>query len=138
MKSVIAFDVSMGKSYMVIDNAARSCIFEGEILHNRPRFEQLNKRIIDLVQKDGQVPAMEKMEPTNQKNENTSTSSPSRSWNRKALSQKVEGVVRKNLPFLSSTRFRESCISSTKTRKRIARRKVDGIKSKIRVTENRL
>ena len=108
MKSVIAFDVSMGKSYMVIDNAARSCIFEGGILHNRPRFEQLNKRIIDLVQKDGQVPAMEKMEPTNQKNENTSTSSPSRSWHRKALSQKVEGVVRKNLPFLSSTRFRES------------------------------
>ncbi|MEK3643611.1 MULTISPECIES: transposase [unclassified Aeribacillus] len=55
MKSVIAFDVSMGKSYMVIYNAARSCIFEGEILHNRPHFELLNKRIIDLVQKDGQV-----------------------------------------------------------------------------------
>ena len=58
MQSVIAFDVSMGKSYMVIYNAARSCIFEGEILHNRPHFEQLNKRIIDLVQKDGQVPAI--------------------------------------------------------------------------------
>ncbi|MED0652424.1 transposase, partial [Aeribacillus composti] len=41
-----------------IYNAARSCIFEGEILHNRPHFEQLNKRIIDLVQKDGQVPAI--------------------------------------------------------------------------------
>ena len=30
MQSVIAFDVSMGKSYMVIYNAARSCIFEGK------------------------------------------------------------------------------------------------------------
>ncbi|TVZ76104.1 hypothetical protein FB379_14112 [Aeribacillus composti] len=58
MQSVIAFDVSMGKSYMVIYIAARSCICEGEILHNRPHFEQLNKRIIDLVQKDGQVPAI--------------------------------------------------------------------------------
>lgn len=58
MQSEIAFDVSMGKSYMVIYNAARSCIFEGEILHNHPHFEQLYKQIMDIVQKDGQIPAI--------------------------------------------------------------------------------
>lgn len=41
MPSVIAFDVSMGKSYMVIYNADRFCIFEGEILHKRFGFERL-------------------------------------------------------------------------------------------------
>ncbi|MFC4803299.1 IS110 family transposase [Neobacillus sp. GCM10023253] len=56
MPSVIAFDVSMGKSYMVIYNAARTCIFEGEIIHNRPHFEQLNKLIVELIRKDGQAP----------------------------------------------------------------------------------
>ncbi|MBS4213972.1 IS110 family transposase [Neobacillus rhizophilus] len=56
MPSVIAFDVSMGKSYMVIYNAVRTCIFEGEIIHNRPHFEELNKLIVELIRKDGQAP----------------------------------------------------------------------------------
>ncbi len=38
MQSVIAFDVSMRKSYMIIYNSAQSCIFEGEILHNQTHF----------------------------------------------------------------------------------------------------
>jgi transposase len=56
MPSVIAFDVSMGKSYMVIYNTKRTCIFEGEILHSRPNFNQLYKQIVELIQKDGQAP----------------------------------------------------------------------------------
>ncbi|MET3297770.1 hypothetical protein A6283_26275 [Bacillus wiedmannii] len=31
MRHVIAFDISMGKSYMVIYNAQKQCIFEKEI-----------------------------------------------------------------------------------------------------------
>ncbi|MBJ8113681.1 IS110 family transposase, partial [Bacillus cereus group sp. N6] len=31
MKHVIAFDISMGKSYMVIYNAQKQCVFEGNI-----------------------------------------------------------------------------------------------------------
>lgn len=58
MLSVIAFDVSMGKSYMVIYNASRSCIFEGEIWHNRPHFEKLYEQIVALIRNDGQAPAI--------------------------------------------------------------------------------
>ena len=46
MQSVIAFDVSMGKSYMVIYNSAQICVYEGEILHNRL---QLRNRISNFV-----------------------------------------------------------------------------------------
>ncbi|MDM5336552.1 IS110 family transposase [Fictibacillus enclensis] len=56
MKSIIAFDVSMGKSYMVIYNTSRCCVFEGEILHNKIHFEKLYQRIVALVQQDGQTP----------------------------------------------------------------------------------
>ncbi|MFC5590552.1 hypothetical protein ACFPRA_16725 [Sporosarcina soli] len=42
IKHVVAFDVSMGKSTMVIYNQYRQCEFEGEILHNRPSFEKLH------------------------------------------------------------------------------------------------
>lgn len=58
MQSVIAFDVSMGKSYMVIYNTNRACIYEGEVLHNRPHFEKLYEKIVKLIQKDGQVPSI--------------------------------------------------------------------------------
>ncbi|WP_078412155.1 IS110 family RNA-guided transposase [Priestia abyssalis] len=56
MPSVIAFDVSMGKSYMVIYNADRVCIFEGEMLHKRSFFERLYNQIKALIQKDAQAP----------------------------------------------------------------------------------
>lgn len=56
MPSVIAFDVSMGKSYMVIYNVKRKCIFEGEIIHNRTHFEQLYKQIVNLIRQDGHPP----------------------------------------------------------------------------------
>jgi Transposase. len=58
MKHVIAFDVSMGKSYMVIYNCDRVCIFEGEIRHTRSHFEKLYDHIMDLTQKDGQAPGI--------------------------------------------------------------------------------
>jgi transposase len=58
MKSVIAFDISMGKSYMVIYNATRSCVFEGEILHNKIHFEKLYEQIVELIQNDGQAPSI--------------------------------------------------------------------------------
>ncbi|SCC22550.1 Transposase [Fictibacillus enclensis] len=54
--SIIAFDVSMGKSYMVIYNTSRCCVFEGEILHNKIHFEKLYQRIVALVQQDGHTP----------------------------------------------------------------------------------
>ncbi|MCP3765084.1 IS110 family transposase, partial [Domibacillus sp. A3M-37] len=56
MKHIIAFDVSMGKSYMVIYNAAKKCIFEGEIRHSRPDFEELQKRIDRFVDNSGEQP----------------------------------------------------------------------------------
>ena len=56
MKHVIAFDVSMGKSYMVIYNALKHCVFEGEINHYRTEFEELKKKIDDLTEGYGEQP----------------------------------------------------------------------------------
>ncbi len=56
IKHVVAFDVSMGKSTMVIYNRHRQCEFEGEILHNRPSFEQLHATLQQLKTKDEQAP----------------------------------------------------------------------------------
>ncbi|KAF0815498.1 IS110 family transposase [Cytobacillus sp. FSL R5-0377] len=56
MKHVIAFDVSMGKSYMVIYNTLKKCIYEGEIKHSRPEFENLKKRIDRLTEGYGEQP----------------------------------------------------------------------------------
>ena len=56
MKHVVAFDVSMGKSTMVIYDRYRQCEYEGEITHNRYSFEKLNETLISLTQKDGQAP----------------------------------------------------------------------------------
>lgn len=58
MQSVIAFDVSMGKSYMAIYGSAQSCIFEGEIFHNQTHFKKLYEQIVTLVRNDGQVPSI--------------------------------------------------------------------------------
>ena len=56
MKHVVAFDVSMGKSTMVIYDHYRQCEFEGEIVHDRRSFEKLNDTLVALTQQDGQAP----------------------------------------------------------------------------------
>ena len=58
MKHVVAFDVSMGKSMMVIYNQYQQCDFEGEILHNRASFEQLHETLQTLIAQDGQPPEL--------------------------------------------------------------------------------
>ncbi|GAB0171983.1 hypothetical protein LSPCS325_54200, partial [Lysinibacillus sp. CTST325] len=50
MKHVIAFDISMRKSYMVVYNALKKCQLEKEIAHNRPGFMDLKKLIDDLIE----------------------------------------------------------------------------------------
>ncbi|HDR7002445.1 TPA: IS110 family transposase [Bacillus cereus] len=56
MRHVIAFDISMGKSYMVIYNAQKQCIFEKEIQHLKPDFKELQKKIYELTEKTGKLP----------------------------------------------------------------------------------
>lgn len=56
MKHVLAFDVSMGKSTMVIYNHYKQCEFEGEIRHNKLSFKLLNERIREIIKQDGQAP----------------------------------------------------------------------------------
>ncbi|AHA75684.1 IS110 family transposase [Bacillus thuringiensis] len=56
MKHVIAFDISMGKSYMVIYNAQKQCVFENEIKHSKPEFEKLQEKIHKLTDKTGELP----------------------------------------------------------------------------------
>ncbi|MGN7892156.1 IS110 family transposase [Bacillus sp. 22475] len=56
MEHVIAFDVSMGKSYMVIYNAQKQCVFESEIKHSKPEFEKLQEKIHELADNTGELP----------------------------------------------------------------------------------
>ncbi|PGW56026.1 IS110 family transposase [Bacillus thuringiensis] len=56
MRHVIAFDISMGKSYMVIYNAQKQCILESEIKHSKPEFEKLQETIKELTNTTGQLP----------------------------------------------------------------------------------
>ena len=49
MKHVIAFDVSMGKSYMVVYNALKKCELEKDIEHTRPKFVKLKLLIDDII-----------------------------------------------------------------------------------------
>ncbi|MGW6194494.1 IS110 family transposase [Bacillus cereus] len=56
MKHVIAFDVSMGKSYMVIYNAQKQCVFESEIKHSKPDFRKLQEKIHKLTDETGESP----------------------------------------------------------------------------------
>ena len=56
MKHVIAFDISMGKSYMVIYNAQKQCVFESEIKHSKPQFKKLQEKIHELIDKTGELP----------------------------------------------------------------------------------
>ncbi|KAF6690371.1 hypothetical protein COD82_29160 [Bacillus cereus] len=53
MRHVIAFDISMGKSYMVIYNAQKQCIFEKEIKHSKLEFEKLQNKIQELTNQTG-------------------------------------------------------------------------------------
>lgn len=56
MKHVVAFDVSMGKSTMVIYNKDRQCEVEKEIDHNRPSFQQLHEILQALTHQDRKAP----------------------------------------------------------------------------------
>ncbi len=57
MKHVIAFEVCVGKSYMVIYNALKKCIYEGEIKHSRPDFfQKLKEKINKLTEGYGEQP----------------------------------------------------------------------------------
>ncbi|MBT2582183.1 IS110 family transposase [Planococcus sp. ISL-109] len=56
MKHVIAFDVSMGKSYIVVYNALKTCITEKEIQHTREDFAALKLLIDDLTAGYDEVP----------------------------------------------------------------------------------
>ncbi|AYC28786.1 IS110 family transposase [Paenisporosarcina cavernae] len=56
MKHVIALDVSMGKSYVVLYNALKKCEKEMELIHNRPSFNQLAVLINDLTDGYGEQP----------------------------------------------------------------------------------
>jgi transposase len=56
MKHVIAFDISMGKSYMVVYNGLKKCELEKEIEHNRPEFVELKVLINNLMDGYGEQP----------------------------------------------------------------------------------
>lgn len=56
MTSVMAFDVSMGKSTMVVYDHNLRCLYEGEIKHTVSGFRSLKKRIDSLIGEDGQSP----------------------------------------------------------------------------------
>lgn len=56
MKHVIAFDVSMGKSYVAIYNGLKKCIYEGEIQHTKPELERLREQINELIEGYGEQP----------------------------------------------------------------------------------
>lgn len=56
MKHVIAFDVSMGKSYMVVYNALKKCELEKEFEHTRPEFKELKILIDDIIEGYGEQP----------------------------------------------------------------------------------
>ncbi len=56
MKHIVAFDVSMGKSTMVIYDRYRRYEFEGEIEHTYSAFKALNETLQSLTVKDEQAP----------------------------------------------------------------------------------
>lgn len=56
MIHVIAFDVSMGKSTMVIYDTYQRCVYEGELEHTVAGFESLKERMEAIREKEGQAP----------------------------------------------------------------------------------
>ncbi|WP_033541610.1 IS110 family transposase [Planococcus sp. CAU13] len=58
MKYVIAFDVSMGKSTMVVYDHKHQCHYEGELEHSQAGFRGLKARIHALREQTGELPAV--------------------------------------------------------------------------------
>ena len=56
MKHVIAFDVSMGKSYVVLYNALKKCVLEKEMTHTRSSFLALKELMDELTDGYGEQP----------------------------------------------------------------------------------
>lgn len=56
MGYVIAFDVSMGKSTMVVYDDKQQCHYEGEVKHTVSGFESLRERVELLKKENGQAP----------------------------------------------------------------------------------
>lgn len=56
MVHVIAFDVSMGKSTMVIYDTYQRCVYEGTLEHTVPGFISLKNRIEAIKEQEGQAP----------------------------------------------------------------------------------
>jgi transposase len=56
MQHVVALDVSMGKSTIVIYNRYCKCEFEGEIFHKKSSFEVLHEKLQTLTEQDGKAP----------------------------------------------------------------------------------
>lgn len=56
MKHVVAFDVSMGKSTMVIYDHFSRCQYEGELEHTYSDLEKLKNQLQNLTKQDGQQP----------------------------------------------------------------------------------
>lgn len=56
MKHVIAFDISMGKSTMVVYDHYQRCQYEGEVAHTQSGFRFLKELIDSLKEQDGKTP----------------------------------------------------------------------------------
>ncbi|RTR31470.1 IS110 family transposase [Robertmurraya yapensis] len=56
MKHIISFDVSMGKSYMVIYNSFKECVYEGEFNHTKTGFAEVKLRIDQIIISYGVLP----------------------------------------------------------------------------------
>ena len=54
--NVIAFDVRMGKSTMVIYDKYQRCVYEGELEHTVAGFGSLKERIEDVSEQERRTP----------------------------------------------------------------------------------
>lgn len=58
MRHVIAFDVSMGKSSLVVYDHNQHCQYEGEMEHTHAAFHALHERVSALRKQAGRLPAI--------------------------------------------------------------------------------
>lgn len=58
MRHVLAFDVSMGKSSLVVYDPQQRCLYEGEMEHTQAGFCALHERIGSLREQAGRLPAI--------------------------------------------------------------------------------
>lgn len=58
MRHVMAFDVSKGKSSVVVYDPNQHCQYEGELAHTQAGFGSLNERICALREQAGRLPAI--------------------------------------------------------------------------------